>query len=78
MSEGPDVETPAEQRVVDLLGVLRLDPPVSDPALPAFVAHTARWQRAVRGALEVTGIMASAALDVVSLLVRPTPKGPDR
>jgi len=78
MSGEPDIDSAAEQRVVDLLGALRADPPASDPGLPAVVAHAARWQRIVRGALQVTGLMAFAAVDAVALLVRPTTKEPDR
>jgi hypothetical protein len=74
----PDTESPAEERVVDLLGALRRDPPPVAPGLPATVVHAVRWQRAVRGALQVTGLMASAAADVVAMLVRPTPKERDR
>ena len=71
MSAGPPPQedpTAAERRLVQLLGVLRADPPVSAPDLPARVLRAARWQRSLRRGLELGGWMTSAASDAVGLL----------
>ena len=71
MIPGPpagDEASAAERRLVQLLGVLRADPPVSGPDLPARVLRAARWQRGVLRGLEVGGWMTSAASGAVALL----------
>lgn len=75
----PDAErSPAEERVVALLGLLapsELERPVD---LAPRVVRRARWQRALRNALEATGSLAGAVGDGLGFLVGPSrrPGGP--
>ena len=60
--------TPAEERLVTLLRLLRADAPRSDPALTEAVVRTARWQLVVKGVLSAVGGFAAAAGDVLAAL----------
>ena len=59
---------PAEERLRRHLARLREDAPRSGRALTERVIGTARWQRAVRGPLQVIGLVATAAVDGLALL----------
>ncbi len=71
MSLTPSGEEPrgAEGRVVELLGLLRSDPPGSEISLRTSVMRRARWQRAIQPSLRALGLVAGALGDGVRLLL---------
>lgn len=82
MSDETDPDTaltPAEQRVVGLLGLLRPAEREPLPDLAPAVVRAARWQRAVRTVLRATGGLAGTVADEVGFLlgVRRGPGRPD-
>lgn len=60
-----DELTPAERRVVALVGPLRQEE-VYAPALRPEVIRRARWQRGVRSALRTVGTLLGSVSDVFS------------
>ena len=60
--------SPAERRLVQVLGALRAEAPAPDSSLPARVMRAARWQRTLRSGLQVGGWIAGAASGALSLL----------
>jgi hypothetical protein len=60
---------PGEGRLVAYLAELREDPPAGDEALVRRVGSSARWQRAIRGPLEVVGHLTGALLDGIEALL---------
>ncbi len=66
----PDAElTPAEQRLLGLLTLLREAPPEPDEGLTRAVMRRARWEAGVRSALRNVGGLAAAAAESVSVLL---------
>lgn len=63
----PDIMTPAERRLLDVVAVLRGEGP-DNPMLAPRVIHTARWQRAVRVPLAAMGRLAGTVADGFGLL----------
>jgi hypothetical protein len=60
----------AEQRLLALLAVLRVDPADDDAAAVRRLMLSLRWQRAVRSALATVGAFAGTLGDGLSLLLR--------
>ncbi len=74
----PDEElTPAEERLLTLLTLLRAEAPRSDEALTQAVMRTARWQLVVLGVLRAVGGFATATVDTLGAIVgiRAGPRG---
>ena len=55
-----DVQTPAEERLVQYLAGLREHPPQPDEGLVVAVLNAARWQAVVRPYLGAVGVLAGA------------------
>jgi hypothetical protein len=64
-----DPLTPAEQRLLALLLLLRTDEARSDPLLARRVIQSVRWQRAVRQVLAAVGGLAAAVGEGLAVLV---------
>jgi hypothetical protein len=62
-------ETPAEQRLLAHLEMLREHPPESDERLVAAVIDTVRWQAAVRPYLSAAGVLAAALATGATVLM---------
>lgn len=61
--------SPAERRLEEHLELLRALPPEPETALVATVVRTARWQQALRSPLRVIGMIGSALVDGMSVLL---------
>ena len=61
--------TPAEARVRELLRGMAGAPPVPGTALVPRVVRAARWQRAVRGAVQAASGVLGALGDGISMLI---------
>ena len=72
-----EVLTPAEERLLALLTLLRAETPPSDPGLTSAVMRTARWQLVVRGMFRAVGGFATVTADAFAVLlgIRPGSKG---
>jgi hypothetical protein len=72
VSEHPPEEplTPAEQRLLSLLVLLRTDAVRTDFALVRRLMTSVRWQRAVREVLTAVGSLAAAVADGVTMFYR--------
>ena len=66
---GPDELTPAEQRVVTLLALLRAEPVPGDGTFVGTVMRTVRWQRVVRELAGAIAGLAAAVADGVALVL---------
>ena len=62
--------TPAEQRLLHLLELLRTEALGSDVSLTATVVRTAQWQLVVRRLLFAVGEVAALAADLASSVLR--------
>ena len=58
---------PAEERLDDLLSLLRDEPPESSPELTASVVRTARWQRPIREFVSMLADFASSIASAIGL-----------
>ncbi len=67
--EGHEAGTPAERRLDEHLGLLRVEGPQAGRDLVRRVVRSARWQRIVRPALRVAGMIAGSVLDGLGALV---------
>jgi hypothetical protein len=69
--------TPAEERLLALLTLLRADAPRSDRALTHAVIRTARWQLVLHGVFRAVGGFAAVTVDalVAILGIRGGPRG---
>jgi hypothetical protein len=66
----PDEElTPAEERLLALLTLLRAETPRSDRALTDAVLRTARWQLVFLGVFRAVGGFATASADTVAAVL---------
>jgi hypothetical protein len=66
----PDEElTPAEERLLTLLTLLRADAPRSDRALTDAVLRTARWQLVFLGVFSTVGGFATATVDTLASIL---------
>ena len=72
-----DELTPAEERLLALLTLLRAETPPSDPALTNAVMRTARWQVLVRGMFRAVGGFATVTADAFAAIlgIRTGPRG---
>jgi hypothetical protein len=68
MTEPPDFENAAEQRLLTLLALLRLDEVRADPALTRSVIHTLHWQLMLRPILRAAGSVLGSIATAFSLL----------
>lgn len=59
--------TPAEERLLALLVLLRAAPAAGAPAFTQAVMRRARWQHVLRQLLEAAGTMAGALVDALLL-----------
>ena len=79
---GADAEpTPAERRLLELLGPLREHPPIGAPGTAVAVAQRARWQGPLRTVLQTAGHLVSAVGDAIGValgLGRSEGRGGDR
>lgn len=64
----PDIMTPAERRLLELVGALRGQTPEPGADLGARVVRTARWQHAVRAPLAAIGRLAGTVADGLALI----------
>jgi hypothetical protein len=63
----PDEDlTPAEERLVALLTLLRAEAPRSDETLTEAVIRTARWQLVFLGVFRAVGGFATATVDTLA------------
>ena len=77
MSDEPtaaDPPSPAERRLIQVLGALRAEPPVAATTLPSRVVRAARWQQTIRSGLRVGGWIAGAASGALTLLAGRRPR----
>ena len=58
----------AEERLLTLIALLRLESPHSDDSLSEAIMRTARWQYVVRGVLTTLSELAAVLLDAVLLM----------
>ena len=66
----PDEElTPAEERLLALLTLLRAEAPRSDHALTQAVMRSARWQLVALGVFRAVGGFATAAVDTLATIL---------
>ena len=68
VGNGDQAADPGEGRLVAYLEELREDPPPTDAALTRQVTRRARWQRTLRGPLQLVGHLGGAFLDGIALL----------
>jgi len=61
--------SPADDRLDEHLDLLRTDVPAGDDALPARIAHAARWQGAVRAPLKAAASLLGAVAHGLAVLV---------
>jgi hypothetical protein len=61
--------TPAEERLLTLLTLLRAEAPRSDRALTDAVMRTARWQFVLRGVFRAVGGIAASTLDTLASIL---------
>ena len=66
---GPEDATPAEARVLTLLGELGQAPPAPGTDLAVRVVRRARWQRPLKTVLDLTGGLAGAVAHGARLLL---------
>jgi hypothetical protein len=66
-----DPQSPAEERLLDYLEVLREHPPEPSADIGAAVVRTARWQGAVRPYLGLAGALLGAFAAAAPTLVEP-------
>jgi hypothetical protein len=67
-----DELTAAERRLSQHLELLRTSPPTGGAQLVPRVIRGVRWQRAVREPLALVGMVASAVVDGLALLFKPS------
>jgi hypothetical protein len=69
--------TPAEERLLALLTLLRAEAPRSDPALTHAVMRTARWQLVLQGVFRAVGGFATVTVDALAAILgmRTGPRG---
>lgn len=80
-TDGERAGSAAEERLVVLLGVLRVDAPRPDESIDERVMRTARWQHLVRGVLSVLSDLAVLLVDGLILMLglrAPSAAGPGR
>ncbi len=66
----PDEDlTPAEERLLALLTLLRAEAPRSDRALTEAVIRTARWQLVLLGVFRAVGGFATATVDTLAAIL---------
>jgi hypothetical protein len=72
-----DELTPAEERLVALLTLLRAETPRSDRALTHAVIRTARWQLLLRSVFRTVGGFAGVTVDALAAILgmRTGPRG---
>jgi hypothetical protein len=79
MNDDPRREelSPAEERLLALLTLLRADAPRSDRALTQAVIRTARWQLLLRGVFRALGGFATVTVDALAAVlgIRIGPRG---
>jgi hypothetical protein len=61
--------TPAEERLLALLTLLRAEAPRSDRALTEAVMRTARWQLVLAGVFRAVGGFATATVDTLASIL---------
>jgi len=66
--------SPAERRLVQLLGAVRAEAPAPSTALAGRIARAARWQQTLRSGLRIGGWIAGAASGALSLLTGRRPR----
>ncbi len=64
----PDVITPAQRRLLELVATLRGETPEPATDLGSRVVRTARWQQAVRAPLAAIGRLAGTVAEGLGLL----------
>ncbi len=71
MNDEPQREelTPAEERLLALLTLLRADAPRSDPALTDAIIRTARWQLVLRSVFRTVGGFANVTIDALAAVL---------
>jgi hypothetical protein len=69
--------SPAEERLVALLALLRAEAPRSDRALTHAVMRTARWQLVLQNVFRVVGGFAGMTVDALAAIlgIRSGPRG---
>jgi hypothetical protein len=75
---GGDRLTPAEERLVRLLALLRVHTDEAQTSLQRAVLHRVRWQLISRHVARAIAEIAGAVADGVALVLGSTPRGKER